>query len=83
MSIKGALVAASVAGLFASAVPLVASAKEGGAVKCQGVNECKGKGACKSASNDCKGENGCKGKGWMKTSEKDCTAKGGTVVSSK
>lgn len=80
MSIKGALVAASVAGLFASAVPRVASAKTGDTVKCEGANECKGKGGCKSATNDCKGKNGCKGKGWMKVSEKDCTAKGGTVA---
>ena len=26
-------------------------------------NECKGKGGCKSASNECKGKNSCKGKG--------------------
>jgi hypothetical protein len=80
MTIKGALVAASVAGLFASAVPHVAMAKGAGKVKCEGANECKGKGGCKSATNECKGKNDCKGKGWNKMSEKDCTAKGGTVA---
>lgn len=59
MSKKGALVAAAVAGLFASAVPVISSAKGGGKVHCEGVNECKGKGACKSATNECKGKNEC------------------------
>jgi len=80
MTIKGAMVAATVAGLFAAATPAVVHAKGGGKVSCTGVNDCKGKGACKSATNDCKGKNECKGKGWMKMSEKDCTAKGGTVA---
>jgi hypothetical protein len=80
MSTKGALVAAAVAGLFAQAIPLVASAKEGDKVHCAGVNECKGKGGCKSAENECKGKNGCKGKGWMSMTEKDCKAKGGTLA---
>ena len=79
MTIKGAVVAATVAGLFAAGAPLVAHAK-GGKVMCSGVNECKGKGACKSASNDGKGKNDCKGKGVMKMSDKDCTAKGGTAA---
>ena len=80
MTIKGAMVAAAVAGLFTAAAPTIASAKAGGKVSCTGVNDCKGKGGCKSASNDCKGKNGCKGKGWTKMSEKDCTTKGGTVA---
>jgi hypothetical protein len=79
MTTKGALVAAAVAGLFATATPLVASAKAG-KVHCQGVNACKGKGGCKGADNSCKGQNGCKGKGWTEMSEKDCKAKGGTVA---
>jgi hypothetical protein len=80
MTTKGTLVAAAVAGLFISAAPMVASAKAGGKVHCQGVNACKGKGGCKSADNACKGQNGCKGKGWTDMSEKDCKAKGGTVA---
>ena len=79
MSTKGALIAAAVAGLFTTAAPLVASAKDA-KVHCQGVNSCKGKSACKSADNSCKGQNGCKGKGWTEMSEKQCKDKGGTVV---
>lgn len=81
MTIKGALVATAVAGLFASATPYaVAADKESAKVKCQGVNACKGKGGCKSMDNTCKGHNGCKGKGWTSMTDKDCKAKGGTVV---
>jgi hypothetical protein len=79
MTARGALVAAAVAGLFAQAIPLVASAKEGGKVHCAGVNDCKGKGGCKSATNECKGQNGCKGKGWVAMSEDMCKQKGGTI----
>lgn len=78
MSTKGALIAAAVAGLFTTTAPLVVSAKET-TIHCQGVNACKGKGACKSADNACKGQNGCKGKGWVEMSEKSCKGKGGTV----
>lgn len=50
-------------------------------VKCEGINECKGKGACgndKGAS--CAGTNECKGKGWVLVAEKDCKDKKGTVL---
>jgi hypothetical protein len=81
MTMKGALVAASVAGLFASAFPLVASAdKAADSVKCMGINSCSGKGSCKSANNACAGKNGCKGKGITAATSADCKAKGGTVV---
>ena len=36
---------------------------------CKALNECKGKGGCKTASNDCRGMNACKGKGGCATSE--------------
>ena len=80
MTIKGAVVASAVAGMFAAAVPAVAHAKDAGKVKCSGTNSCKGKGACKSATSSCKGMNECKGKGWNEMSSADCTKKGGTVV---
>ncbi len=83
MTVKGALVASAVAGLFAAATPAVVQAKEGGKVKCSGINSCKGTGACKSATSSCKGMNDCKGKGWIETSEKECKAKKGTVVTEK
>ncbi|MBS1537406.1 MAG: hypothetical protein JST20_06620 [Bacteroidetes bacterium] len=34
---------------------------------CKGMNECKGKGGCKTADNSCKGKNACKGKGGCST----------------
>ncbi len=80
MTVKGAIVASAVAGLFATAIPAVAHAKAEGKVKCTGVNACKGKGGCASAKNSCKGQNGCKGQGWTEMSEKDCKSKNGTVV---
>jgi hypothetical protein len=83
-TLKGAAIAASVAGLFAAstlASPAAHAKAATKVVKCSGANECKGKGGCKGAGNECKGKNGCKGKGWvdMKT-DKECTDKGGKVV---
>ena len=49
-------------------------------VRCQGINECKGKGECGSATYDCAGNNECKGKGWVSVTAKECTAKKGTVL---
>ena len=80
MTSKGTLVAAAVAGLFASAPPMAARAADGDKVKCHGVNACKGKGGCKAAANECKGHNGCKGKGWVELTEQDCKAKKGTIM---
>ncbi len=86
-TVKGALIASAVTGLFASA----AVAKEGKpakttakVVKCAGINECKGKGACSGADNACQSQNSCKGKGYLETkSEKECKDKGGTVTAAK
>ena len=83
MTVKGAIVASAVAGLFAAATPAVVHAKDAGKVKCSGINDCKGKGACKSATSSCKGMNDCKGKGWVESSAKECTKKKGTVVTEK
>jgi hypothetical protein len=50
-------------------------------IKCMGINECKGQGACGvPGGHSCAGQNECKGKGWIKASEADCTSKGGQVV---
>ena len=82
-STKGALVATAVAALFAANGALATSRDTGKAeatkVKCEGVNECKGQGACHGVSNECAGKNACKGKGWVELSAADCKAKGGTV----
>ena len=79
--VKGAIIATAVAGLFLAKGALAAEEKGGKAevkVKCEGVNECKGKGACGGAGHDCAGQNSCKGKGWVEMSAADCKAKGGT-----
>jgi hypothetical protein len=76
--ITGLAIAAAAAAMFVAA-PAAMAAKHEGKVHCVGVNACKGKSDCKTASNACKGMNACKGKGMNAMSEKDCTAKGGKV----
>jgi hypothetical protein len=50
-------------------------------VKCLGINECKGTGACNvPGGHACAGQNECKGKGWVKVGAEECTSKGGTVL---
>ena len=81
MSIKGTMIAAAVAGLFATGAVGVASAKAAGdEVVCDGINACKGQGSCKGAGHACAGQNGCKGQGHTKTSKENCLSKGGKVV---
>ena len=84
---KGTIIAGAVASMFAmgafAADPPAAAAKdtkEAAKVKCVGLNECKGKGACGGAGNACAGKNECKGKGITPMSAADCTAKKGTVA---
>jgi hypothetical protein len=43
-------------------------------IKCEGVNACKGQGACSSANNSCAGKNSCKGKGFKMMTPEDCAA---------
>ena len=83
----GALIALAAGSLFAAACNKKDEAKSAAAstektesVKCMGVNECKGHGACKTASNACAGQNGCKGHGMMEMPKAECDAKGGTVA---
>lgn len=83
MSIKGAMIAASVAGLFAMGAAGTAAAKSGDDVQCEGVNSCKGMGSCKGASHACAGQNGCKGQGHVKMSKEECKAKGGKIAGQK
>jgi hypothetical protein len=81
--LTGIALATAAAGLFATAsVPAVAGKHEGN-VNCYGVNACKGKGECATATNACKGQNGCKGKGVISMSAKDCKAKGGSTEAPK
>jgi hypothetical protein len=70
------LTAASV--FAASSLGSVAHAQ---AVKCAGINSCKGQSACMTAKSSCKGLNACKGQGWTETSStSECTSKGGKVL---
>jgi len=52
-------------------------------VHCGGVNDCKGKSGCKTASNACAGQNGCKGQGYVELTADECQAKGGKVLADK
>jgi len=65
--------AAAAAVMFSTAFVGTASADEA-KVKCEGVNSCKGKSACKSANNSCKGQNSCKGKGFVEMTQAKCDA---------
>lgn len=50
-------------------------------VKCSGINACKGKSACATATSACSGQNSCKGKGWIYVpSKEECDSKGGKVI---
>jgi hypothetical protein len=81
MSIKGSIIAASVAGMFAAvAAPALAAPSGSDQVVCDGINACKGQGSCAGKGHACGGKNGCKGQGHTKTTADDCTAKGGKIV---
>lgn len=85
---RGALIALSVAALFGARSATADSGdkdathegKTAATIHCAGINACKGKGECATASNSCGGMNECKGKGIVMTTEADCKAKGGTVA---
>jgi uncharacterized membrane protein len=85
MTMKGTLIAASVASLFAGASSMAQAADEkaGDQIMCSGINACKGQGACAGAGHSCAGKNGCKGHGMTKTSKDDCKTKGGKEVKAK
>lgn len=78
----GAALAIGAAAMFSMA-PVFASTGDTSKmmVQCMGVNSCKGKGACKTATNACKGQNACKGKGVMMMSMKKCQKMHGTANS--
>ncbi len=76
---SGAVIAAAAAVLMANAVVPPAQAAGDYAVKCFGLNACKGHGSCKTAGNACKGKNACKGMGMTMMSKSKCLAKGGST----
>src|SRR5262249_52089244 len=77
MTMKGTLIAASVAGFFASMGGSIAVAadKDTDQVVCSGINACKGTGSCAGPGHACAGQNGCKGQGHSKVSRKECMDK--------
>jgi hypothetical protein len=80
--VRGAAIASALGSLLASGMAYAAEKKDKTTektVKCVGVNDCKGKGSCKSAKNDCKGQNACKGQSFAELSAKECGDKGGKV----
>lgn len=82
---KGLMLLTAVASLAASAADKPSTkatkpAKEAAEVRCEGINECKGKGECGNAEYSCAGNNACKGKGWIVVSAKECKEKKGKVV---
>lgn len=69
----------------AAAAPAAAPAQPEKVAKihCGGVNECKGKSGCHSASNACAGQNGCKGQGYTELTAEECQSKGGKILAEK
>lgn len=63
-----------------------ASASADDAVKCFGINSCKGESVCAvnkpelGIEHSCAGENDCQGKGWIKASRGDCESQSGEVL---
>ena len=81
---SGAALAAAAFTLALSGIAPVttAPAHAEDAVKCAGVNSCKGHSECATASNSCKGQNSCKGHGFISLTKSECEAKGGKVLDS-
>ncbi len=67
-----AIAAAAATLLMAGAVSAPAFAADEAKGHCVGANACKGKGACKSASNACAGQNACKGKSFTEMTKDEC-----------
>jgi len=83
-TLKGVAIAGALATLMAPAVAFAGKGKAMKGVHCEGTNDCKGKGNCKSAAHDCKGKNDCKGQSFtMAKNAKDCEAKAGKVSKEK
>ena len=71
---KTTALAAAAAALFLANAPVAAFAADEAKVKCEGVNACKGQGACGGAGHDCSGKNACKGQGYVELTQAECDA---------
>jgi uncharacterized membrane protein len=67
-----ALAAAAASLLLAGAIAAPVQAAEEAKGHCVGANACKGKSACKTATNACAGQNACKGKGFSEMTAEEC-----------
>lgn len=74
--LTGMALATAAAAMFAMATVPTAYAGDS-AVKCMGVNACKGKSSCKTANSSCKGLNSCKGQGFVEVPKDVCDQLGG------
>lgn len=92
---KSVLLAIATASIFATAVAIAQDASQSQtaasqaatpadptqAVKCYGLNSCKGKSQCQTANNSCSGKNSCKGNGFMMVpTQQECLTKGGSLT---
>ncbi len=78
--LTGLALATAAASMFAFTSLPAANAAEAGKIHCMGINACKGKTQCATATNGCKAQNSCKGKGWVYATKKECKEKGGKIV---
>lgn len=60
--------------MFSTAPVMTANAADEAKVKCEGVNACKGQGACATAANGCAGKNACKGASFLMLTKAECDA---------
>jgi uncharacterized membrane protein len=84
-TIRGAMIASAVAGLFACGGSAPQAAAPSGtttsAVKCFGINSCKGLGECATATHPCGKHTPGPGQGWLTVPSADeCAARGGKVL---
>lgn len=82
LKVTGSLLAVAAAALMTTGCATPSTSSSGASmakVHCNGVNECKGHGACASEHNVCGGHNACKGQGFIELTADECTAQGGTV----
>jgi RNA polymerase sigma-70 factor (ECF subfamily) len=76
MKTRTTVLAAAAGALFlaGAAAPAAADDAKDGEIKCEGVNSCKGHGACATLWNECGGKNECKGKGFVLMKLEECAA---------
>ncbi len=75
---RGLALATVAASLFALAPIAIADDGAQALGNCYGVNACKGKSSCKTATSGCQGQNSCKGKGFVDSVSKGtCDQLGG------